>query len=41
MPVSQVEEVSFKVGEVTKSLRALYKEEVSRYISEAGREKGY
>jgi len=26
MPVSQVEQVSFKVGEVTKALHALYKE---------------
>jgi branched-chain amino acid aminotransferase len=33
MPVSQVEAVSFKVGEVAKSLRALYKEEVSRYMT--------
>ena len=38
MPVSQVESVSFKVGEVTKSLHALYKEEVSRYITRVGRD---
>lgn len=37
MPVSQVESVSFKVGEVTKSLHALYKEEVNRYITRVGR----
>ena len=36
MPVSQVEAASFKVGKVTKSLHALYKEEVSRYIAKAG-----
>jgi branched-chain amino acid aminotransferase len=33
MPVSQVESVSFKVGEVAKSLHALYKEEVGRYMA--------
>ena len=38
MPVSQVELVSFKVGEVTKALHALYKEEVSRYIAGAGKD---
>jgi branched-chain amino acid aminotransferase len=38
MPVSQVELVSFKVGEVTKSLHALYKEEVSRYITRVGKD---
>lgn len=37
MPVSQVESVSFKVGEVTKSLHALYKEGVNRYITRVGR----
>ena len=39
MPVSQVELVSFKVGEVTKALHALYKEEVSRYISAAAQQR--
>ena len=38
MPVSQVESVSFKVGEVTKSLHALYKEEVSRYLTSVERD---
>jgi len=32
MPVSQVELVTYKPGEVAKSLHALYKEEVSSYI---------
>lgn len=36
MPVSQVESAAFRVGEVTKSLHALYKEEVSRYITRGG-----
>ena len=32
MPVSQVELVAYKVGNVTKSLHAFYKEEVSSYV---------
>ena len=32
MPVSQVELIAYKVGEVTKSLRFLYKEAVSEYM---------
>jgi branched-chain amino acid aminotransferase len=32
MPVSQVELVAYKVGKVTKSLRAFYKEQVSSYV---------
>jgi branched-chain amino acid aminotransferase len=32
MPVSQVELIEYKVGEVTKSLHALYKEEVAAYM---------
>ncbi|PKL52466.1 MAG: branched-chain amino acid aminotransferase [Nitrospira bacterium HGW-Nitrospira-1] len=32
MPVSQVELIDYKVGDVTKSLHMLYKEEVSAYI---------
>ena len=32
MPVSQVELLAFKVGEITKSLHALYKEKVSSYV---------
>jgi branched-chain amino acid aminotransferase len=37
MPVSQVELVEYKVGEVTKSLHALYKDEVAAYIKKAGK----
>jgi len=33
MPVSQVELITYKPGEVAKSLHALYKEEVSSYVS--------
>lgn len=36
MPVSQVELVAYRVGEVTKSLRVLYKEEVRKYITIMG-----
>lgn len=32
MPVSQVELIAYRIGEVTKSLHALYKEEVSAYM---------
>jgi branched-chain amino acid aminotransferase len=32
MPVSQVELIEYKVGEVTKSLRILYKDEVAEYM---------
>ncbi|MDH4230742.1 MAG: aminotransferase class IV, partial [Nitrospirota bacterium] len=32
MPVSQVELIAYKVGEVTKSLLFLYKEAVSKYM---------
>jgi len=32
MPVSQVELLAYKVGEITKSLHMLYKEEVSAYL---------
>ena len=32
MPVSQVELVTYKLGEVAKSLRELYKGEVSLYV---------
>ena len=32
MPVSQVELIAYKVGEITKSLHMLYKEEVSAYL---------
>lgn len=32
MPVSQVELIQYRVGEVAKSLRALYKEEVRKYL---------
>lgn len=32
IPVSQVDLISYNIGEVAKSLRALYKEEVSAYI---------
>lgn len=33
MPVSQVELIAYRIGEVTKSLHALYKEEVRKYIT--------
>jgi branched-subunit amino acid aminotransferase/4-amino-4-deoxychorismate lyase len=33
MPVSQVEDVKYPVGEMTKRLRTLYKEEVMKYTS--------
>jgi branched-chain amino acid aminotransferase len=33
MPVSQVEDVKYPVGDVTKKIHALYKEEVRKYIS--------
>ena len=33
MPVSQVELIAYKVGEITKSLHMLYKEEVSAYLN--------
>ena len=37
MPVSQVELITYKPGEVAKSLHALYKEEVSSYVRAQGK----
>ena len=37
MPVSQVELIAYHVGEVTKSLHALYKEEVAAYMKRYGK----
>lgn len=36
MPVSQVEQMTYRVGDVTRSLQALYKKEVSEYMKKHG-----
>jgi branched-chain amino acid aminotransferase len=33
MPVSQIEDVKYPVGDMTRTLHALYKEEVRQYLS--------